>query len=159
MDFKELEEQDVATSEQWSNEQVQEFNRQVIAEFRANEGRVGGMFEGAPMLLLHHTGARSGTRRVSRLMYQAVGDGYAVFASNNGQANHPAWYHNLGAHPRTRIEVGTATIEVAARVAADEERAPIWERQKERAPGFAEYEAGTSRQIPVVLLEPTAEAG
>lgn len=133
----------------------QEFNRQVIEEFRANAGRVGGMFEGAPLLLLHHSGAKSGARRVSPLVYQAVGDGYAVFASNAGRATHPAWYHNLRADPRTRIEVGTATIEVAARVADEGERAPIWARQKERDPGFAEYEASTSRQIPVVLLEPT----
>jgi deazaflavin-dependent oxidoreductase (nitroreductase family) len=138
---------------------AQDFNQQVIQEFRANGGRVGGMFEGASLLLLHHTGAKSGAQRVSPLVYQAVGDGYAVFASNAGKDTHPAWYHNLIANPRTRIEVGTGTIEVAARVADDAERAPIWARQKELAPGFAEYEAGTSRQIPVVLLEPTPPTG
>ena len=138
---------------------AQDFNQQIIREFRANQGRVGGMFEGAPRLLLHHTGAKSGAERVSPLVYQAVGDGHAVFASNAGADDHPAWYRNLLAHPRTRIELGAATIEVTARVADDAERAPIWARQKELAPGFAEYEAGTSRQIPVVLLEPTTRTG
>jgi deazaflavin-dependent oxidoreductase (nitroreductase family) len=141
-------EEDMTTSEQ-------EYNQQVIQEFRANGGRVGGMFEGESLLLLHHTGAKSGAPRVSPLVYQAVGNSYAVFASNAGRADHPAWYHNLRANPRTRIEVGAATIEVTARVANDAERAPIWDRQKQHAPGFAEYEASTSRQIPVVLLEPT----
>lgn len=138
---------------------AQDFNQQVIQEFRANGGRVGGMFEGASLLLLHHTGAKSGASRVSPLVYQAVGDGYAVFASNAGKDTHPAWYHNLIANPRTRVEVGPATIEVSARVADDAERAPVWARQKELAPGFAEYEAGTSRQIPVVILEPTTSTG
>ena len=142
----------MATSEQ-------EFNQQVIQEFRAKRGRVGGMFEGKPLLLLHHVGAKSGARRVSPLVYQAVGDSYAVFASNVGRADHPAWYHNLRAHPSTRIEVGTATIEVTARVADDQERAPFWARQKQHDPGFAEYEARTNRQIPVVLLEPTTSTG
>lgn len=136
-----------------------DYNQQVIEEFRANEGRLGGRFKGAPMLLLHHTGAQSGAERVSPVTYQKVGDAYAVFASNAGRDTHPAWYHNLRAHPHTRIEVGAETIEVTARVADAAERAPIWERQKQRYPGFAEYEAGTSRQIPVVLLEPVAPAG
>lgn len=134
----------------------QDWNTQVIDEFRANEGRVGGYFAGTPLLLLHHVGAKSGTARVSPLVYQAVGEGYAVFASNGGKDDHPAWYHNLIAHPRTRIEVGGATVDVEARVAGQEERTPIWTRQKEQVPGFAEYETSTSRQIPVVLLEPTA---
>jgi deazaflavin-dependent oxidoreductase (nitroreductase family) len=130
-----------------------EWNAAIIEEFRANEGRVGGMFEGETLPLLHHTGAKSGVERVTPLVYQAVGDRYAVFASNAGAAHHPAWYHNLVAHPRTRVEVGPATIEVSARVADDTERGPIWERQKAHAPGFAEFESATARQIPVGLLE------
>ncbi len=106
------------------------------------------------MLLLHHIGAKSGTRRVTPLVYQAVGDGYAIFASNAGKDNHPAWYHNLLVHPRVSVEVGTEEIEASARVADDEKRAAIWELQKKMDPGFAAYEAGTSRRIPVVLLEP-----
>ena len=137
----------------------QDFNQQVIEECRANEGRLGGRFAGAPMLLLHHTGAKSGVERVSPVMYQAVGDTYAVFASNAGRDTHPAWYHNLRAHPRTRIEIGPGTIEVTAQVANPAERTPIWERQKQQYPGFAEYEAGTSREIPVVLLERTTTDG
>jgi deazaflavin-dependent oxidoreductase (nitroreductase family) len=143
----------MATSEE------QDGNQRIIREFRANAGRVGGQFAGAPLLLLHHKGAKSGTERVNPLVYQAVGGSYAVFASNAGGPNHPAWYHNLIAHPRTRIEVGPETIDVSARVADPEERAAIWARQKQRAPGFADYEARTSRQIPVVLLEPTPPAG
>ncbi|MGH2532418.1 MAG: nitroreductase family deazaflavin-dependent oxidoreductase [Thermomicrobiales bacterium] len=134
------------------------YNQQVIEEFRANEGRIGGDCAGAPLLLLHHIGTKSGVERVSPLMYQSVDDSYAVFASNAGMDTHPAWYYNLLSHPRASIEMGTATIEVSARVADEEERAPIWDRQKQQYPGFADYEASTSRQIPVVLLEPTPSA-
>ncbi len=138
---------------------VQDFNQQIIQEFRANEGRVGGMFSGATLLLLHHVGAKCGAQRVSPLVYQAVGDSYAIFASNNGADSHPAWYHNLLANQRTSVEVGTATREVLARVADDAERARIWARQMQRSPGFAEYEAKTSRKIPVVILEPVTSTG
>lgn len=136
-----------------------DYNQQVIAEFRANEGQVGGGFAGAPLLLLHHIGAHSGGARVAPLMYLTVDNSYAVFASNAGKDTHPAWFHNLRAHPRVNIELGAATIAVSARVADEEERAPIWDRQKQLYPGFADYEAGTSRQIPVVLLERTPPAG
>lgn len=134
-----------------------EWNRKIVEEFRANGGKVGGPFEGAPMLLLHHTGARSGTHRVNPLVYQASdGDSYAIFASNAGRDKHPAWYHNLLAQPRVTVEVGTEEFEAVSRVAEGEEREEIWERQKQMAPTFAEYEAGTPRQIPVVVLEPAA---
>jgi deazaflavin-dependent oxidoreductase (nitroreductase family) len=119
---------------------------------------VGGRFENTALLLLHHTGAKSGVRRVSPLAYQATDGGYAVFASNAGRDSHPAWYHNLLARPRTSVEVGTEEIPVSAWVAGGEERVSIWDRQKERSPGFARYEAGTSRRIPVVLLEPVTSA-
>ena len=132
---------------------MSDWNDKVIAEFRANQGRVGGQFEGAPLLLLHSTGAKSGQERVNPMMYQAVGDGFAVFASKAGADTNPDWYHNLKAHPQARIEVGTETIDVTARVLDPEERAPIWEEQKTRYPGFADYERKTSRTIPVVLLE------
>jgi deazaflavin-dependent oxidoreductase (nitroreductase family) len=132
---------------------MSDWNDQVIAEFRANQGNVGGNFEGAPLLLLHSTGARSGEERVHPMMYLAVGDGFAVFASKAGADSNPAWYHNLRANPDARIEVGTETIEVTARVLDDAEREPIWAEQKARYPGFADYEAKTDRVIPVVLLE------
>ena len=130
-----------------------DFNSAVIDEFRAHGGTVGGNFEGAPLLLLHHRGARSGTERVSPVMYQAVGDHLAVFASKAGAPDNPAWFHNLVANPDAVVEVGTETIPVRARVAGDAERAPIWDRQKARYPGFADYERKTTRTIPVVILE------
>ncbi|MCL2731253.1 MAG: nitroreductase family deazaflavin-dependent oxidoreductase [Actinomycetia bacterium] len=133
-----------------------DFNSKVIAEFRDNDGKVGGNFEGANLLLLHHTGARSGTERVSPLAYQQVGNGYAIFASKAGAPVHPAWYHNLVANPETTIEVGGSKIKVRARVADDAERDPIWEKQKVNAPQFAGYEekAAGVRKIPVVVLDP-----
>ena len=117
-----------------------DFNGKVIEEFRANGGRVGGPFQGADVLLLHHTGARTGTERLTPLMYQPVGEGYAVFASKAGGPTNPDWYHNLVANPDATIEVGTDTVKVAARVAEPTERDVIWARQKERSPQFATYE-------------------
>lgn len=133
-----------------------DFNGKIIAEFRANGGKVGGTFAGANLLLLHHTGARSGTERVTPLAYLRAGTGYAVFASKAGAPVNPGWYHNLVANPETTIEVGTETIKVRARVAEPAERDAIYERQKERAPQFADYEARAAghRKIPVVVLDP-----
>jgi deazaflavin-dependent oxidoreductase (nitroreductase family) len=106
------------------------------------------------LLLVHHTGARTGTERVNPVAYQALEDGsFAVFASKGGHPSNPDWYHNLVANPRTTIEVGAETVDVVARVAAGEERERIWTRQKELMPGFAEYEQRTARQIPVIVLE------
>jgi deazaflavin-dependent oxidoreductase (nitroreductase family) len=132
---------------------MSDWNEKVIAEFRANQGRVGGQFEGAPLLLLHSTGAKSGQERVNPVMYQAVGNGFAVFASKAGADTNPDWYHNLRAHPQARIEVGTQTLDVTARVLDADEREPIWEEQKARYPGFAGYETKTDRVIPVVMLD------
>ena len=133
----------------------QDWNARIIDEFRANEGRVGGNFAGAPLLLLHTTGARSGEERVHPMMYQDLGDGrVAVFASKAGADSHPAWYHNLAANPQVTAEIGTETHRYSARTATDEERDPIWTRQKQTYPGFADYEARTSRQVPVVILDP-----
>jgi deazaflavin-dependent oxidoreductase (nitroreductase family) len=132
---------------------MSDWNDKVIAEFRANEGRVGGNFEGAPLLLLHSIGARTGQERVNPMMYFAVGDGFAVFASKSGADTHPDWYHNLKAHPEAKVEVGTETFDVTARVLDADEREPIWQEQKRRYPGFADYERKTDRVIPVVMLE------
>jgi len=129
-----------------------DWNATIIEEFRANGGKVGGQFEGAPLLLLHSTGAKTGQERVTPVMYQAVGDDFAIFASKAGAPTNPDWYHNLLANPRATVEVGTDTVEVMARVADDEERGPIWSTQKEKFPGFGEYEQKTTRTIPVVLL-------
>lgn len=136
---------------------MSDWNAPIIEEFRANAGHLGGNFEGAPVLLLHSTGARSGRERVNPMMYQAVGDDLAVFASKAGAPDNPDWYHNLLANPDATVEIagddGIDTVAVRARVAGDDERAPIWATQKERYPGFAEYEAKTDRVIPVVILE------
>jgi deazaflavin-dependent oxidoreductase (nitroreductase family) len=134
---------------------VSEWNDKIIEEFRANGGQVGGQFEGAPLLLLHSTGAKSGLERVSPMMYRKVGDAWAVFASKAGADTNPDWYHNLLAHPTARIEVGVQTLDVTARTATDDEREPIWSAQKADYSGFAGYERKTGRQIPVVILEKT----
>jgi deazaflavin-dependent oxidoreductase (nitroreductase family) len=132
-----------------------DFNGKIIEEFRANGGRVGGPFQGSDVLLLHHTGARTGTERVSPLVYLPVGESYAVFASKAGAPTNPDWYHNLVANPETTIEVGTDTVRVVARVAEPAERDVIWERQKARVPQFAKYEeTAAPRKIPVVVLDP-----
>jgi deazaflavin-dependent oxidoreductase (nitroreductase family) len=130
------------------------YNRQVVEEFRANEGRVGGPYQGAPMVVLHTTGARSGEERVIPLVYQPVNGSIAIFGSKAGAPKHPAWYLNLVANPSATVEVGTETYPVTARIAEGQEREDIWTRQKQLMPGFADYEAKTGgRQIPVVILE------
>jgi len=132
-----------------------DFNTQIIDEFRANEGKVGGAFEGAPLLLLHHRGAKTGTERVNPLAYQPVGTSFAIFASKAGGPHDPHWYLNLKAHPEAQVEVGSETIDVTAREVTGSEREAIWGRQKQLMPGFADYEEKTEgiRQIPVLLLE------
>jgi deazaflavin-dependent oxidoreductase (nitroreductase family) len=134
---------------------MSDWNSGIIEEFRANDGRVGGGFEGRPILLLHHNGARTGTERVNPLAYLALqGGGWAVFASKGGAPSNPDWCHNLKANPRAKIEVGTETHDVVARVAEGDERQRIWSRQIEVMPAFGEYEQRSGRQIPVVILEP-----
>jgi deazaflavin-dependent oxidoreductase (nitroreductase family) len=135
---------------------LSDWNDKIINEFRTNQGRVGGGFEGAPLLLLHSTGAKTGAERISPMMYQQLPTGMAVFASKAGADTNPAWYHNLLANPRATVEVGTETYTVDARVADDTEREPIWSEQKLRYPGFAGYEKKTTRQIPVVILTKVA---
>jgi deazaflavin-dependent oxidoreductase (nitroreductase family) len=132
-----------------------DFNQQIVEEFRANGGRVGGRFEGAPLLLLHHRGAKSGKEYVNPLMYQDLGGGsLAIFASKGGAPTNPDWFHNLRANPNTKIELGVDTVEVVARVASDEDRDRIWEAQKRAYPNFAEYERSAGgRTIPVVVLD------
>ncbi|MEY2477229.1 MAG: hypothetical protein QOG87_2544 [Actinomycetota bacterium] len=132
---------------------VTDWNTKIIDEFRANEGRVGGPFVGAPMLLLHHAGAKTGTERVNPLVYLPDGDDYVVFASKGGAPTNPDWYHNLLANPETAAEVGTETVPVKAREADGEERERLWEAIKRERPGFADYERKTSRRIPAVVLE------
>jgi deazaflavin-dependent oxidoreductase (nitroreductase family) len=131
-----------------------DWNSKIIEEFRANEGKVGGQFQGAPLLLLHTVGAKTGQARVNPVMYLQVAGGYAVFASKGGAPDNPDWYHNVLAHPRISAEIGSETVELQARVAQGEERERIWTAQKAAFPGFADYERKTTRQIPVLVLEP-----
>ncbi|MBT8208743.1 MAG: nitroreductase family deazaflavin-dependent oxidoreductase [Acidimicrobiia bacterium] len=132
---------------------MSDWNAKIIEEFRSNAGKVGGNFERMDLLLLHSTGAKSGEERIHPLVYQSVGDDFAIFASKGGAPTHPAWYHNLIANPSASVEVGTETIDVEARVLEGDERESIWSKQKRDLPFFADYEAGTDRQIPVFLLE------
>jgi deazaflavin-dependent oxidoreductase (nitroreductase family) len=129
-----------------------DWNRGVIDEFRANEGRVAA-FAHQPLLLLHHRGAKTGTERVNPLAYQALDHGYAIFGSKGGAPTNPDWVANLLANPDVEVEVGTETHRARARLALGEERASIWQEQKRRNPGFADYERKTSREIPVIVLE------
>jgi deazaflavin-dependent oxidoreductase (nitroreductase family) len=131
-----------------------DWNTKIIEEFRANGGKVGGQFAGAPLLLLHTVGAKTGQERVNPMMYRKVDGGYAVFASKAGAPTNPDWYHNLVANPNVRAEIGTQTVALTARVAGPDERETIWAAQKSDYPGFADYETKTTRQIPVVILEP-----
>ncbi len=133
-----------------------DFNTQVIEEFHANEGRVGGRFEGMPLLLLHHTGAKSGKSRVNPLAYQSDEGRYVVFASKAGAPTNPDWYHNLKTHPEVEIEVGTEKIDVVASEATGEERERLYRTQAERVPQFADYEQQAGRVIPVIVLTPTS---
>jgi len=133
---------------------VSDFNAQVIEEFRANDGKVGGNFEGAPLLLLHSIGAKSGEPRLHPVMYLKDGERYVVFASKAGAPTHPAWYHNLKANPETEIEVGADTIPVTAVEATGDERDELFDRQAGIFSAFGEYAEKTSRTIPVVLLNP-----
>jgi deazaflavin-dependent oxidoreductase (nitroreductase family) len=135
-----------------------EFNTRVIEEFRSNHGRVGGPFEGAPVLLLHTTGARSGQERVHPLMYLADDGRYLLFASAAGFDRSPAWYWNLIANPDASIEVGDERLGVHAVELTGAERDTKYADQAQRFPQYAEYQRMTTRTIPVVALVPTPDA-
>ena len=131
-----------------------EFNKQVAAEFRANEGKVGGMFADKNVLLLTTIGAKSGEERLSPLVYTLDGDRYVIAASMGGAPKNPAWYHNLVANPKVTVEVGTEKFEATATVIADRaERDRLYAGMVAHAEGFAEYETKTDRLIPIVVLE------
>lgn len=131
---------------------MSDWNAGIIDEFRANDGKVGGMFEGAPLLILHTTGARSGTHRQTPLMYLNRDERLFVFASKAGADSHPDWYYNLKAHPSVSIELGTDRIDKTATEVDREERDTIFAEQASRFPQFADYAAGTERIIPVIEL-------
>lgn len=131
---------------------MSDFNKKVIEEFRANEGKVGGNFEGSPLLLLNTTGAKSGLTRVSPVMYLADEDRYVVIASKAGAPTHPDWYHNIVANPNLSIEVGSEKLDVVATIADEPERTDLYAKMVAIADGFAEYERKADRTIPVVIL-------
>lgn len=130
-----------------------DFNRQVVEEFRANGGKVGGYFEGRPMMILTTTGAKSGQPRVHPLVCTTDGDGYVIIASKGGAPTNPAWYHNLLANPVATAEVGTETFQVRARLTGGAERRKLYDAQAELMPAFADYEKKTTREIPLFVLE------
>ena len=134
---------------------MSDWNAGIVKEFRANDGKVGGMFEGASLLILHTTGAKSGEPRVSPLVYQDLDGRYAIFASKAGAPSNPDWFYNLKANPDVSIEIGTETIAATTYIAETDERSPIWEKQKAAHSNFAEYEVSAgSRQIPVIIVTP-----
>jgi deazaflavin-dependent oxidoreductase (nitroreductase family) len=135
---------------------INEFNKGIIEEFRANGGKVGGQYAGAPMLLLHTTGAKSGQPRVNPVVYLADGDNLVVFASKAGAPTNPDWYHNLLANPQASVEVGERTLDVVAHVAEGETRERLWSRQVATFPRFVEYQEKAGREIPVVVLVPAS---
>jgi deazaflavin-dependent oxidoreductase (nitroreductase family) len=131
-----------------------DFNEQVITEFRDNDGKVGGMFEGKSMILVHHVGARSGEARIAPLVYLQDGDRFVVFASKGGAPENPGWYHNLKAHPETDIEVGGNTYPVVAEEVTGDERERLYAAQVAVEPQFGDYQNKTERRIPVIALAP-----
>lgn len=135
---------------------LDEMNQQVLDDFRANGGVVGGRFEGMPVLLLHHTGAKSGTVRINPLVYSMDGDTYVIICSKGGAPKNPDWYYNLLAHPETKIEVGTDMVPVTVSEATGAERRRLYDQQVEIMPFFADYEkaAAPHREIPVLVLTP-----
>ena len=132
------------------------YNDDIIAEFRANEGRVGGNFAGAPILLLHTTGAKSGRERINPMMYLDLDGHRYVFASKSGADTNPDWFHNLSTNPQVSVEVGTSTYSATAHALTGEQRDQVFAEQARRYPGFAGYQRKTSRVIPVVELTPNA---
>lgn len=132
---------------------LNEFNRRLIEEFRANGGKVGGQFANAPLLLLTTTGAKSGRAHTTPLAYTKDGDRLVVLASKAGAPNNPAWYHNLIAHPEVTIELGSERLRVKAVITTGDDRQRLFNNQAKQIPVFAEYQKKTTRQIPVIVLE------
>lgn len=133
---------------------MSEWNNKIIEEFRANEGRVGGGFEGATLLLLHTTGAKSGLERVNPVMTLPDGEGYFIIASKGGADTHPDWYYNILAHPEVTVELGTEQFKARASIAEEPKRSELYTRMENYRPGFKDYRNKTSRTIPVVILTP-----
>ena len=132
---------------------MSEWNRMVIEEFRSHGGKVSGSFEGAPLLLLTTTGAKSGMAHTTPVMYLPDGERLVIFASKAGAPTNPEWYHNLVAHPQATVEVGNETFKATAIEVTGEERDQLYAKQAKLFPRFADYEVGTTRRIPVIALQ------
>jgi deazaflavin-dependent oxidoreductase (nitroreductase family) len=132
---------------------VNEFNRTLIDEFRTNNGKVTGSFEGAPLMLLTTTGAKSGQTRTNPVVYTRDGDRLVIIASKGGAPTSPDWYHNLVANPIVTVEVPGDKFEAKASVAHGEERDRLFAAQAAAMPRFSDYQQKTTRQLPVVILE------
>jgi deazaflavin-dependent oxidoreductase (nitroreductase family) len=141
-------------SSEWSgwNDRIVESNKRIVEEFRSNAGRVEGYFSGAPMLLIHHVGVRTGKERINPLVYLQDDDDMVIAATKGGAPKDPDWYHNLKAHPRTLVEVGTETFSVEAVEVTGDERDELYRRLAQMRPAFAEYETKTDRVIPMFRL-------
>ncbi len=133
---------------------MSDWNKKIIAEFRANEGKVGGQFENTPLLLLHTTGAKSDKQRVNPVAYIKDGERYVVIASKGGAPNNPDWYYNIVANPEVQVEVGSQQFTAKATVAEEPEHSQLYEKMATKNPGFAEYRRKTTRVIPVIILTP-----
>ena len=131
---------------------MDDYNQQIIAEFRANDGKVGGRFEGLPMVLVTHTGAKSGVRRTTPLVCSRDGDDVVIIASMGGAPTNPAWYHNMVANPGVTVEIGTDTYEASVVVTEGDERQRLFDAQAEIMPFFRDYATATTRVIPVLKL-------
>lgn len=134
-------------------QQMNDFNRGIIEEFRANGGETFGMFKGRPLLLLTTKGAKSGEERTTPLVYTRDGERVIVIASMGGAPKHPAWFFNLKANPEATVELGTEKFKATASVPEGTERDRLYEQQAAMMPAFTEYQQKTSRRIPVVALE------
>ncbi|HNB51854.1 MAG TPA: nitroreductase family deazaflavin-dependent oxidoreductase [Anaerolineales bacterium] len=135
---------------------MSDWNQKIIAEFRANQGHVGGHFENTPLLLLHTIGAKSGQSRINPVAYIQDGDRLVIIASKGGAPTNPDWYFNLLAHPEVTVEVGTETLKVQAAPAEEPERTRLYDQMAAKNPGFETYRQKTTRQIPVIVLTPKA---
>lgn len=134
--------------------EARERNRKIIEEFRTNDGKVGGRFEGKTLLLLHTKGAKSGQERINPTAYVRDGDRYVIIASKGGAPINPSWYYNILANPLVTVEVGSETFQVLATVAEEPERTRLYNKMVEMMPGFDEYRRKTTREIPVIVLTP-----
>ena len=145
----------IATAK-WTNEMsdFNDWNRKIIAEFRANRGKVGGMFEGKTLLLLNTKGAKSHQERINPLAYVRDGERFVVIASKAGASTNPDWYYNVIASPNLTVDVGTETFRVHATVTEEPERTRLYNKMVEMMPGFDDYRRKTTRRIPVIVLTP-----